>query len=136
MTDIETTLRAMEERCEAATPGPWRTDMQLDGRGARTPYIRASNNPGCRLNHPVARVLSPKGHDVRANGDFIAHSRTDLPRLIAAARELHEAFGNAMEYNAKGRYVQYAIRPTILAGAKQRNALTGNNETTGTESER
>jgi hypothetical protein len=135
MTDIETTLRAMEERCEAATPGPWRTDMQLDGRGARTPYIRASNNPGCRLNHPVARVLSPKGHDVRANGDFIAHSRTDLPRLIAAARELHEAFGNAMEYNAKGDTfnTRFALH---IGRRKAADALTGNNETTGTESER
>jgi hypothetical protein len=93
MTDIETTLRAMEERCEAATP------------------------------------------DVRANGDFIAHSRTDLPRLIAAARELHEAFGNAMEYNAKGDTfnTRFALH---IGRRKAADALTGNSETTGTESER
>jgi glutathionylspermidine synthase len=58
-----------------------------------------------------------------------------IPRLIAAVRELHEAFGNAMEYNAKGDTfnTRFALH---IGRRKAADALTGNSETTGMESER
>ena len=73
-------LRAMEKRCEAATPGPWYWETV---RGMRT------------LADGLRKILWSYGDDGDLEGDdtdeaFIAHARTDLPRLLAAHRALVE----------------------------------------------
>ncbi len=65
MTDLETYLKEVKERCERATEGPWSVDEwdQIKNVG----IITGKNN-------------SP----------FIAHARTDVPRLLEMVGLLHE----------------------------------------------
>ena len=72
-------LRAMEERAERATPGPWGVDG--NDCAVETPADGADGN--------VCLVRPRRA----ANADFIAHARTDLPRLLAEVRALREENG-------------------------------------------
>lgn len=87
LTDEE--LAEMEARCQAATPGPWfrRADRFVEAK--------------CELSagdivSPVRSLIAQTRWTERNNPDneaaytalFIAHARTDVPRLIAALRAL------------------------------------------------
>lgn len=74
LTDAE--LDAMQVYCDAASPGPW--------EGGEN-YLHVGDNL-VRMEH---------GDMTEGNGQFIAHARTDLPRLIAAYRELRTQFTDA-----------------------------------------
>lgn len=77
---LESMLDAITARCDAATEGPW-----LTGR---------HSNPDCNVRYvypeggdPVcSEVCSTYGELEKnvANSDFIAASRTDVPRLLKA----------------------------------------------------
>jgi hypothetical protein len=131
MTDIETTLRAMEERCEAATPPPW--GFTVDSK-THKPAGLYSGHEGEEAD--LAEFEEWDGYyadQMQANVDFIVASRTDLPRLIAAVRYLTRF----MELSASGpaTHPDYANAMEVRLN-KVFAILTGNNETTGTESER
>lgn len=73
------TLKGIRERCEKATPGPW-----LNG------YPNA-----CKITPMPDHVWSIHkdliGKDLETNdADFIAHSRSDIPKLIAVIEKLME----------------------------------------------
>lgn len=76
-------LQAIEERANAATPGPWETDS-----GGCCVYEAAfSTRDDTVLYGPVAQVaISADG--TRADATFIAHAQSDVPRLIAEIRRL------------------------------------------------
>jgi hypothetical protein len=125
MTDIETNLRAMEERCEAATPPPW--GFTVDSKTHKPAWLY-SGHEGEEAG--LAEFNEWDGHyadQMQANVDFIVASRTDLPRLIAAVRIL---VGGAVA-DLGANHLSLMRQPLEDVHA----LLTGNNETTGTESD-
>lgn len=68
-------LDEMQARCDKATPGPWRADWKgtnhFELTSASSPYWLVRPEQGFE-----------RGEDL----EFVAHSRTDLPRLLAALR--------------------------------------------------
>lgn len=67
-------LKAIRERCEKATPGPW---MAQDYTGEPTGYAG--------INAPTSElfVITPGNFTVEDDMSFIAHARTDLPALVS-----------------------------------------------------
>ena len=81
-------LAQIKARCEAATPGPWVSEMG---------NVYADTPEGnLRLDYmAVAYDITQEDND----GPFIAHARTDIPRLLAAIEGLQIELDNA-EMNA------------------------------------
>lgn len=80
MTDRE--LDAIAARCEAATPGPWEPVV-----GRFDVIAPRETNAGLDRYH----VCDTSGRDydqMRVNAAFIAHSRQDIPALLAEVRRL------------------------------------------------
>jgi hypothetical protein len=88
-------LQEIEERCEKATLGPWKTvpaavingkpfgplHIAIDGDG-----ILITGSGGARSW--TTDVFKKQIHDDNdRNADFVAHSRTDIPALCTALRE-------------------------------------------------
>ena len=78
-------LAAINARAEAATPGPWRAPKRerlepvvffASGDAADVIQGVAGNSPGKHIG------LSPE------DAEFIAHSREDVPALVAEVRRL------------------------------------------------
>jgi hypothetical protein len=131
MNDIETTLRAMEERCEAATPPPW--GFTVDSKTHKPAWLYSGHEGE---ESDLAEFEEWDGHyadQMQANVDFIVASRTDIPRLIAAVRVLLngiETIGLLGVPKGSPADVNFAVE--VFQDAE--SALTGNSETTGTES--
>ena len=126
MTDEE--LDAIEARANAATPGPWRSDV---GSGANRLRLWV---PGGML---IADSYPPKPHRARdeqqgkADYGFIAGARTDVPALVAEVRRLREALrpfadavDSALEYTEHGVMV-HGVRVRHEAVHEARRALYG-----------
>jgi hypothetical protein len=80
-------LQAIRARSDAATPGPWRS--YIEGRD------HSSGSDFIMTGAPDAR-----GNDIEVTGatkadqDFIAHARQDVPRLLAEVERLREQVEN------------------------------------------
>jgi len=73
-------IAAIRERAERATPGPWEYDRLTYAIGQSMPgYIVAKS----MLRHPDA--------------EFIAHARTDVPRLLDALEAAQEREAKLVE---------------------------------------
>ena len=96
MTDAE--LQAIRERAEKATPGPWRHCYRrsYDGGGI---YAGVPNHPCETVNDrfddcdcstlPVVLAVESEylvGPD--ADGEFLAHARSDIPALLSEVYRL------------------------------------------------
>jgi hypothetical protein len=69
-------LKAIEERCDRATKGPWRKSVAgIEGDN----YIAGTG--------PWYRLGNADNEEAIFDADFIAHSREDLPALIEAVKE-------------------------------------------------
>jgi hypothetical protein len=95
-------ISEIEQRVAATTPGPWHL-RQLDDENAMN-LIAVSTAPDTGLGErwpefdhgelvAATLVQQPRYVDVHderwdENADFIAHARTDVPRLIAEVRRL------------------------------------------------
>ena len=77
MTDQE--LAAIEDRAEAATPGPW----SWHGKAVIKP-----GDLGEYEDIVCGEGGTPYGIKNAVDGQFIAHSRQDIPALIARVRQL------------------------------------------------
>jgi hypothetical protein len=99
MTNIMTNeeLQAIRERCEKATPGPWRT---------------VGKKPGYEVEMIVAGDYADEGEpdlvvevwasaDNKADAEFIAHAREDVPKLLDEVKELREINDWLRKENAK-----------------------------------
>lgn len=76
-------LKAIKERCEKATPGPWKPEWT---EGDTIRRLRPHSN--VNLNAGAAWAVGPDARSgLKAKNDaaFIAHARTDLPALVAWA---------------------------------------------------
>ncbi|MBG0819589.1 hypothetical protein HS048_02295 [Planomonospora sp. ID91781] len=103
-------LQEIEDRAQAATPGPWHARFLDDVHAAN--LVAVSTTPdvkrGCRWpewdgSELVAATLVQfpepyvTGPDDRwdANAVFIAHARSDVPRLLAEVRRLRALLDEA-----------------------------------------
>jgi hypothetical protein len=86
ITDSE--LDAMGARAEAATPGPWETIHKYDG-GLYSDHV-VSPDRRCIANINAHPNFGGKPYKAKEIAEFIAHSREDIPRLIAEVRRLRE----------------------------------------------
>jgi hypothetical protein len=79
MTDEEMT--AIKVRCDAATPGPWRSYVEGRDHSSGSDFIMTGEGDS-------------RGKDIELSGattadqDFIAHARQDLPRLVNEVERL------------------------------------------------
>ena len=71
-------LRDAQERCRAATKGPWK-------------HWQVTDSNGVWLWHKVARLAGVIQPTLEADAVFIAHSRTDLPRALRLLAQAAEA---------------------------------------------
>lgn len=94
---LEGELAAMEQRCEAATVGPWKGDVQEGAWAIRMGPAVASRSRyepqhlvACDhdLALGVCEAEDAQIAEAVANMEFIAATRSDLPRLIAEVRRL------------------------------------------------
>lgn len=69
-------LKAIEARCEAATPGPW-------GRGCLDEEMVYATTEIASTGENGPLVAETYAVNASSDADFIAHARTDIPRLIA-----------------------------------------------------
>jgi hypothetical protein len=69
-------LEAIRQRCEQATPGPWKSFVEGRDHSSGSSFIMT------------------RGEDIELSGatsadqDFIAHARQDIPRLLAEIHRL------------------------------------------------
>jgi len=74
-------LAAIEARCDAATPGPWKSYIEGRDHDSGSDFIMTGEG-------------ETRGYDIEMTGathadqDFIASARQDIPRLIAEIRRL------------------------------------------------
>jgi hypothetical protein len=86
MTDEE--LKAIEDRCNAATKGPWVSFIEGRDHGAGDSFIMT----GVKLGEDI--WSNSRGADIYLTGatnadqDFIANARQDIPKLLHALRQL------------------------------------------------
>ena len=92
MTDLPVWLQEIRDRAEAATPGPWR----VVAHGEQDCLARREITAGKHIM--IARVDCVPGVAADFDRDyaFIAHARTDVPRLIDAVAEITDALEAAI----------------------------------------
>jgi len=76
----EEELYAIEERCAAATPGPWTSF--IEGRD------HTSGDSVIKTGGSDIYILPVPNSEQPGDQDFIASARQDIPRLIAEVRRL------------------------------------------------
>jgi len=87
MTDDDITddeLAAMKARVEATTPGPWTSYIEGRDHTSGDSFIQTATQD---IYISAEDYLGGGGHR-RADQDFIAHARQDMPRLIAEVERL------------------------------------------------
>jgi hypothetical protein len=73
-------LKAIRERAEKATPGPWRAECRSVGNEENDPAWPPDDFLQFELHGP-APVMG-RGDFVGRDADFIAHARSDIPDLL------------------------------------------------------
>lgn len=93
MTDEQ--LAEIEERANAATPGPWtvvpQTDKYLVESYDRSTVGRISDAKGETVFGYWADPTGSSLYVLAEDAEFIAHAREDIPTLIAEVREMRDA---------------------------------------------
>lgn len=105
--EIVRSLDAIKARAEGATVGPWEVDPHADSENGAGIHSKSDCviEGGMEGNYPC----SPVGVNEEADAQFIAHSRADIPALVAAVEavlELHKPItddGNSLR-NWLGMY--------------------------------
>ena len=84
---ITQALDAMQARCDAATDGPWEREWDTSDQWWT---IHGQPNPAKGDDRMVCPEVATLNHreDWTADAEFIVHARTNLPRLVAALREV------------------------------------------------
>lgn len=102
MTDQQLDLDAIETRAQAATPGPWCTDSWEIYQGAEY-------EPGMSLwIGETCRGTGSLEQD-RADAEFVAAARTDVPALVAEVCRLHAQVAAVAAVHEKGEHNGLAI---------------------------
>ena len=83
-------LNEIRQRCEATTPGPWRSLIEGRDHSSGSSFIMTGDGES-------------RGEDIELNGgtaadqDFIANARQDIPRLLAEIDRLKRITREAAE---------------------------------------
>lgn len=83
-------LAEIKARCEAATPGPWK---RIVDRGGETAISIVKKDE--IIGHGFA-ILNPQdefNETVFTDSDFVAHSRADIPALVAEVERQRAEIG-------------------------------------------
>lgn len=91
-------LKAIRERCEAATPGPWRISKKK-GPLYRVRVVSSHGNFLCVGHH--CDIDDSGAYKRRSNYNFIAHARTDIPALLDYIAELEKQLQPTTELQRK-----------------------------------
>lgn len=87
----ETQLSEIEARANAATEGPWRDALWIGILEWPEGNVKTVMSHG-----PIHKLVDPVGQGLAVfDSEFIAHSRTDIPALIAMIREQERLLDNA-----------------------------------------
>ena len=78
MSDLTTYLDEVQARVDAATEGPWEAGVEQGLFGPMF-VLRAGDGRAVSFRRPF-------DGGVTADAEFIAHARSDVPRLLAAVR--------------------------------------------------
>lgn len=95
---LDEILKFIGERTEKATPGPWSIlnkgyDLYIGNWDIQQKEI-CSNSDGIKVDNYNA--FSPGQADAETTAEFIAHSRTDIPKLLKVIQRLIEQRDNAI----------------------------------------
>jgi hypothetical protein len=81
-------LGEIDARCDAATPGPWRSFVERRDHLGGSDFIQTTGGDGPDIELTGA---------TRADQDFIAEARQDIPRLLAEVRRLRKLAGQSAD---------------------------------------
>ncbi|WP_378740239.1 hypothetical protein [Nocardia brasiliensis] len=82
-------LDAIEARCRAASTPPWEPFIEGRDHDSGDTFIRIGGLDDTEADMYVSRAIDQRLVPASAaDHDFIAHARTDIPRLIAEIRRL------------------------------------------------
>lgn len=94
MGELPNWLQEIRARADAATKGPWRrdgNDLWHEGKGYNDP-----DDP-----HKILAVSVCHCDECRANMEFCAAARTDVPRLLGLAEEMAGALQALVDTNCE-----------------------------------
>lgn len=95
LSDLDSRLKEIKERCEAATGGPWDYHLDIEIPEEKRSY-------GGPVGYSLVNKSPLMPHDQWfSNRQFIAHARTDVPMLLVGwetAIRLMEEHGCFCEY--------------------------------------
>ena len=77
-------LRQIRERCDNATPGPWRSFIEGRDHTSGSSFIMTGSGKNRGKDIELSGVTE-------ADQDFIAHARQDTPRLLEEIARLRNA---------------------------------------------
>jgi hypothetical protein len=105
----EERLVEIEQRCAAATPGPWEA-------GARHDYEDQDEVSGCGWDVDGPPEPSLRGmFSNRADAKFIAHARTDIPALLSALRAV-TAERDALKLDLRRQHLRRLAEGNLFVG--------------------
>jgi len=118
MSDLPAWLQEIRDRAEAATPGPWR----VVAHGEQDCLARREITAGKHIM--IARVDCVPGVAADFDRDyaFIAHARTDVPRLIELVGEMAEALESVVCVFDAMNDVELSLHVGMEAARAQRAA--------------
>lgn len=113
-------IEAIRARAEAATKGPWINETQPSDTGGEyaTGHVVSRHHTYAGNSAPRTRRNSVTSPDTMtfADGEFIAHARTDIPLLLAALQGSQERVSTERENvlaevaRERGEYIERALR--------------------------
>lgn len=110
-------LQEIKNRAEAATAGPWTPQDYDTNPGDQGVAIIGGGELGSMEGHLVAYALTLSDEpQCVSDGDFIAHARADVPKLINALERVEAVALMAeqmLAYGAGGIHMADAIRKQI-----------------------
>lgn len=99
-------IEAMEGRARKATDGPWTCREGIVRQAEVQPLPSGVILPPARI-----AVVDSRTAEDPENGEFIAHSRQDIPDLIAYVRELEASLALADEFASRFGETQLQVGP-------------------------
>lgn len=98
-------IRAIRERAEKATAGPWQCQVPALTVGFPRGKIKPLKIEGRLYNHPMLPI---------DDAEFIAHARTDIPALLAHIEELEAKLAEEKRKEIDLEYAQQFLSRSLI----------------------
>lgn len=89
-------LKAIKERAEKATPGPWEIDTKSPGSAAWPAVVIAADGEEVATTHQRPKGLRWYFEGSYPDAPFIAHAITDIPALLSHIEEVEKERDDAV----------------------------------------